>query len=505
MHLSLKDYRNKVLGCWMGKNIGGTLGAPFEWIRQVNHVNFYTQKLDGNPLPNDDLDIQLLWLIAMEEKGIELDARLLGEYWLNYVTPYWGEYGTAKVNMRAGLMPPLSGSYNNVYKDSCGAYIRSEIWACITPGCPDAAVKFAYEDAILDHGNGEGIYAEIFCAALESAAFVESDMSKLIVAGLSYIPEDCGIAKAVRHVINAYDSGMTWLEARNDLLDKFRGRAVPGRISVEDAEKGFGDGKHGWDAPGNVGIVVIGMLYGEGDFGKSLCTAVNCGEDTDCTAATVGAILGIIGGIDSISEEWKKPIGEKLVTGTLNIGDLGYYGDQLPKDIHELTKRVEEIAQKVIQHYRLPVSLSDAEKLNGSSDLNGLMCTEEKRAALYKYINCPVYMFYFFNIIVDYCGDPLIRDHEPKAIRLIIENKYKMQERVNICWHIPDGWRISPSVKGSTFVVPEAWQPETPSTFEFVIEAEKVNSYTNRCLAELTIEGKHTVMTVPVVLLNSNI
>ena len=73
-----------------------------------------------------------------------------------YVTPHWAKYGTAKINMRSGLLPPLSGTYSNDYKDSCGAFIRSEIWACIAPGFPQLAARYAYEDAILDHGNGEG-------------------------------------------------------------------------------------------------------------------------------------------------------------------------------------------------------------------------------------------------------------------------------------------------------------------------------------------------------------
>ena len=82
MIINEAEYRSKVLGCWMGKNIGGTLGAPFEWRRQVNDVSFYTQDLGGEPLPNDDLDIQLLWLVALEEKGIEIDAKTLAEYWV---------------------------------------------------------------------------------------------------------------------------------------------------------------------------------------------------------------------------------------------------------------------------------------------------------------------------------------------------------------------------------------------------------------------------------------
>ena len=87
--LNMDEYRRKVLGCWLGKNIGGTLGAPFEWRRQINDVSFYTQELGGEPLPNDDLDIQLLWLIALEERGLDLNARTLAEYWCLYVTPHW--------------------------------------------------------------------------------------------------------------------------------------------------------------------------------------------------------------------------------------------------------------------------------------------------------------------------------------------------------------------------------------------------------------------------------
>lgn len=107
--LNTKEYSDKVLACWLGKNIGGTLGAPMEWRRQVNRVTFYTQDLKGEPLPNDDLDIQLLWLVALEEKGIALDARTLGDYWCLYVTPHWAEYGTAKANLRSGLIPPSPG------------------------------------------------------------------------------------------------------------------------------------------------------------------------------------------------------------------------------------------------------------------------------------------------------------------------------------------------------------------------------------------------------------
>ena len=71
MYLSLEDYRRRMLGCWIGKNVGGTLGMPMEWNRQPNDVTYYTHKMTGEPLPNDDLDLQLVWLRAMDEMGPE--------------------------------------------------------------------------------------------------------------------------------------------------------------------------------------------------------------------------------------------------------------------------------------------------------------------------------------------------------------------------------------------------------------------------------------------------
>lgn len=59
--MTKNEYQDKVSGCWLGKNIGGTLGMPMEWERRKNDVTYYTHDITGEPLPNDDLDIQILW------------------------------------------------------------------------------------------------------------------------------------------------------------------------------------------------------------------------------------------------------------------------------------------------------------------------------------------------------------------------------------------------------------------------------------------------------------
>ena len=162
MKLKFDTLKDKINGCWQGKNAGGVLGAPFECRRGLFDITWYTQKdIDRNPPPNDDLDLQIAWLNAVEEYGPTVSASVLGEYWLTYITPNWSEYGIGKSNMRRGFQPPLSGRVGNYFKDSCGCFIRSEIWACLAPGLPETATKYAYLDGCVDHAD-EGVYGEVF-------------------------------------------------------------------------------------------------------------------------------------------------------------------------------------------------------------------------------------------------------------------------------------------------------------------------------------------------------
>lgn len=505
MKLNREDYRRKVLGCWMGKNIGGTLGAPFEWRRQVNDVDFYVQDLSGEPMPNDDLDIQLLWLVALEEKGVTIDAHTLADYWCLYVTPHWAEYGTAKINMRSGLLPPLSGTLHNDFKDSCGSFIRAEIWACVAPGCPQLAAQYAYQDAILDHGNGEGTYAEVFVAAMESAAFVISDLRTLVDIGLSYIPTDCGVAKAVHTAIEAHNAGLSWREARDEILRKHRGRAhgPRERTSAEDREKGFYEGKLGYDVPSNIAILILGLLTGGDDFDKMITTTVNCGEDTDCTGATAGSLFGLMHGIDAIPERWIEPIGRGIETVSLNLGELGYFGNQLPQTVDEMTERTERMADQVLAHHRwADVEIVEGTETDGDVSQESLK-SEDRGATLYRSMNGPLFRFDFFDVAVNYGDAPYIRDSEPTTVQVTIYNTYKIQANLSLRWYLPEGWAVSPAVQGYAMSLQTRYAD--PLKLTYMLQAERVTQTMNRAVLEITIEGRPTVMLVPITLLNGNL
>ncbi len=318
LKLNRKEIRDKILACWIGKNIGGTIGGPFEGKREFLNVPGFTTD-SGEPLPNDDLDLQLVWLVALEQVGARnLNAAALGEYWLDHIVPHWNEYGICKTNLRRGFLPPLSGEIGNeAWRHSNGAWIRSEIWACLAPGAPGVARSYAIYDAMVDHGVGEGTLAELFTATLESEAFFTKDIRALIDAGLAQLPAESFLARSVRLAVECYDKGETLETTRNKIVEL-------------NAELGW------FQAPANVAFVVCGLLYGEGDFKKTLLAAVNCGDDTDCTGGTAGAIMGILGGTAGIPEDWRAYIGDRIVTCSLN----GHFRRIYAHTCEELTDRV---------------------------------------------------------------------------------------------------------------------------------------------------------------------
>lgn len=419
-NLNIDSYRDKVLGCWTGKNIGGSLGGPFEGPPVIHDVTFYTQDLKGNPLPNDDLDLQLSWLQAVEENGVyNITPRLLGEYWLDHITGPWCEYSVCKANIKRGFYPPVSGVLNNdTWKFSNGAWIRSEIWACLFPGQPDEAALFASFDACADH-CGEGVYAEMFTAALESAAFVISDLHQLIGIGLSKIPENCRIARVVKLVCEQYHAGHTWLETREAVANE-----------CQDL---------GWfQAPDNIAFAIMGLLYGEGDLGKSLCTAVNCGDDTDCTAATVGAIFGIIHGRKGLPQKWIDPIGETIQTVAVNPFPFNL---KIPKTLDELTDRVMAAAYRTTMENPALIRLTHEETNIDQACLDALTDSEWIRERVWD--RSPwelVFDLPYGELYVNYIDTAEIEPGKPFRVRISSYSKRYESDVLNITWRLPDGW-----------------------------------------------------------------
>ena len=451
----LAHYHDRVLGCWTGKTIGGTLGAPFEGHVGELALDFYAKIPDGEPAPNDDLDLQLIWLEAAETHGIDrITPRLLAEYWLDYVLAGWNEYGVCTANLRNGIYPPLSGFCGNRrWGFSNGAWIRSEIWSCLFPGDVQNATRCAWMDSCLDH-YGEGIYAEIFTAALESAAFVVNDPRKLVEIALAMIPRESLLAQSVRRACDVFAAGGTPSEARSAVLER----------NTE-----LGD----FQSPANVAFVVIGLLWGAGEFGKTICTAANCGDDTDCTAATAGAIMGILLGRSGIPEKWTRPIGDKIRTATINPM---HNNIAIPATLDELACRVEKLARRpdgtLLKVPDAPINIPPSDFMRFELPWGELLVRYRSGAEALP-------------------GESLTFELTTASLAI------STMDLCSFRWLLPAGWRISPGAFGM--------MRRCGSRVEFTVEAGEFSAETELLQLEVTLAGRKVpeVIHLPILLRGS--
>jgi len=415
IQLSKKEYYSKMYACWLGKNIGGTLGAPYEASKYVNNLEFYHPVPTGSA-PNDDLDLQLVWLKLLEDTERIPEVEDFADIWKKYAAIYpWDEYGFCSRNLDRGLMPPISGCFENFFIDNMGSPIRSEIWACLYPANPQAAAEMAWRDSVLDHTGGEGLYGEMFWAAVESAAFVESDPKTLINIGLAMIPCYSEISRVIRDAVWCYENKVLWADARNRLVDAYAGN-------------------HPCHAVPNHGFTILGWLYGK-SFEDKLCKAVNCGYDTDCTGATLGSLLGIIGGRKSIPAKWLKPIGENIVlhkyTGKFNS----------PKTIEELSERM---LKQTERYQKYSDTVEFAEKTVLPKDILSLLFRNEKaRKTLLIDPLSSILVRKGLKITLHYNGDPVLYPGIKKAVEVsVLENNAPVETEVKLI--TPKGWKVTP-------------------------------------------------------------
>jgi len=413
--LSESEYRDKVYACWLGKNIGGTLGAPIEGRKEIHQLVYFDPVPDG-AAPNDDLDFQLVWLKMVQERGPNVRLSDFADYWQKHLAPYpWNEYGFCQRNLARGLRPPISGCFENYYVDEMGSPIRSEIWACLAPGDPQLAAAMAWKDAVLDHAGGEGVHGEMFWAALESGAFVISDPLTLIEIGLRMIPIWSRISRAVREAVWCWQNSAPLLDARERILRCF-GHYQP------------------CHAPQNHAFTILGWLYGE-DYGGKLCAAVNCGYDTDCTGATLGSVLGIVGGTAAIPAEWSKPVGDAIMLHKFTR-DL-----DASRTVTDLTDETVEAARSFLQARSATACLGQEQRL--PRNVASLLARNELALkALSRDVHAGTAPSRGgVEITLHYHGEPVLRPGIAKTVSISLERDDEPIE-ADVQLSGPRAWRI---------------------------------------------------------------
>lgn len=335
-----KEFIEKIYAGWLAKIIGIRLGAPIEGWTYDKIKNIFGE-LDHYPVDyrefaaDDDSNGPLFFLKALEDKPAdrELKAQDVAEALLNYA-PYehgffwWGGYGistehTAYLNLRNGVKAPMSGSIElngAATAEQIGGQIFIDTWGLVSPGNPDRAAKFAKEAASVTH-DGNGIYGGIFVAVCIAYAFVEKDMKKIIEKGLSYIPADCEYTKVVRDVMKFYEEHPdSWRDCYGFIHANYGYDKYPGNCHI---------------IP-NIAVMILALLYGEGDFGNTLNICNMCGWDTDCNVGNVATIMGVRNGLEGIDyDKWRRPINDFLacssVIGSLNIMDIPFGASYIAK------------------------------------------------------------------------------------------------------------------------------------------------------------------------------
>ena len=314
--------QNKIIGAWMGRIFGCLLGKPVEgWRRDRllpllketgNYpMHKYLEKKDfsdelvkrldiptgwcwrdnvGSVTPvDDDTNYTVFAMKLIENYGHDFISDDVLEGWLKWI-PIFQTCTAERVayrNAALGFFSPETAVRKNPYRELVGAQIRGDFFGYITPGNPKKAAEYAFRDAAISHTKN-GIYGEMWAAAMLAAAAVCDNVTDIIESGLAVIPQNCRLSEDIKAVLDWHKQGVPVDEVIEHIHKKYDERTD----------------YHWCHTCPNAMIVTMGLLYGNNDFGKSICLAVQAAFDTDCNGATVGSVLGLFIGRDKISEKW---------------------------------------------------------------------------------------------------------------------------------------------------------------------------------------------------------
>ncbi len=215
-------------------------------------------------------------------------------------------------NFLGFVVPPASASFRNPYREWIGAQIRADFFGYANPGNPERAADWAWRDASISHVKN-GIYGEMWVAAMLAAAYVEDDLVKVIRAGLAQIPAKSRVTADVEKMLALHAQGASYEDAVAAVHQQW------------DEKK-----SHHWcHTNSNAQIVALALLWGGDDFEKTITRAVMPGFDTDC--ATAGSVWGIIHGVRALPAKWTKPLRDRVQTGVAGYHDVTI--SQLARDM----------------------------------------------------------------------------------------------------------------------------------------------------------------------------
>lgn len=340
VQLSDTELCGQLLGGWTGRMAGCLLGKPVEKVPREG-IRAILESVDEWPLTryftaagvppevterypwnrasrptslrenivcmpeDDDINYAMLNLAVLETYGTEFTTDDVATTWLQMMpvlTVFTAER-VAYENLLAYLEPPETARHHNPYREWIGAQIRADVWGWVSPGDPKRAAELAWRDARLSH-TGNGIYGEMYVAAMLAAAFTTKDVTAIVRKGLGVIPPESRLAEAVRFVLELPARHTDWETAVDKLYERY--------------------GHYHWvHTNNNAALLTAALLYGGGDFEKTITLAVMGGWDTDCNGASAGAILGTMLGAKGVPEVWAGPLHNRVRTSLKGFDNVG--------------------------------------------------------------------------------------------------------------------------------------------------------------------------------------
>ena len=332
--ISQDELMDKIMGGWAGQTIGCTYGGPTEFKFNGTMIQDYTPipwddtRLDwyynNQPGLYDDIYMDLTFVEVMDKEGIDAPASSHARAFAYAEYSLWHANQSARYNILQGIMPPASGHWeHNPHADDIDFQIEADFAGLMSPGMVNPASEIC--DRVGHIMNyGDGWYGGVYVAAMYALAFYTDNIEAIVSEALKSIPAESQFHQCISDVIGWYyqypeDWKQTWFETEKKWSSDV---GCPNGVFRP----------YNIDAKINAAYIVIGMLYGGGDFGKTLDISTRCGQDSDCNPASTGGILGTVLGYRNIPDYWKQ--------GIEKVEDMDFrYTTISLKDAYEMSHR----------------------------------------------------------------------------------------------------------------------------------------------------------------------
>jgi len=302
--LKVSDYRQKMMAGWIGQMVGVGWGAPTEF-RYANKIIPADEVPEWKPemvnvWEQDDLYVEMTFMRSLEEYGLDVSVHQAGIDFANSEYALWHANEAGRDNLRKGIAPPDSSHPQfNSHADDIDYQIEADFSGLISPGLPNSVIALGEKFGRLMN-YGDGVYGGQFVGCMYAEAFFEDDPAKLVDAGLKCIPEDSQYAEMVRDVVRWYeDNPDDWIATWQLVNKKYH--EDPDYIQCLCTRKG---GDFNIDAKINGAYIVMGMLYGGGDFDQTMVISMRAGQDSDCNPSNAGGVLFTTSNFDSLDSKY---------------------------------------------------------------------------------------------------------------------------------------------------------------------------------------------------------